>query len=70
MGCGDNLPDDWGSWYTTCPDCGARCHASEGCDCRERRADEDRRLEATLARLPSDLAARVRLMIEEIGEEP
>jgi hypothetical protein len=65
----ENTSSDWGSWYTTCPDCGATYHASEGCDCRERRAEEDERAEAVLARLPSDLAARVRRMIEEIGGE-
>jgi ribosomal protein L37E len=30
----DNLPDDWDSYYTTCPRCGQRYHKSEGgCDC-------------------------------------
>lgn len=31
----DNVPDDWGSHYDTCADCGARYHASEGCACVE-----------------------------------
>lgn len=32
-----NLPEDWGSWYSTCSDCGGRYHASgaETCACPE-----------------------------------
>lgn len=70
MGHGLNQPDDWNCWTRRCPDCGATHHASGGCDCRERRAEEDERLEETLSRLPEKVRASVRRMIEEIGEEP
>jgi len=66
---GENVPSDWYAWFRRCPDCGDTYHASDGCDCRERYADEDARAEAVLARLPADMAARVRRMIEEIGGE-
>lgn len=30
----NNVPDDWGNYYVTCPECGFKYHASEGgCDC-------------------------------------
>lgn len=33
---GWNTPDDWGGYYTRCPLCGTRYHASEGgCRCLE-----------------------------------
>jgi len=36
-----NVPDDWGSYYTICPDCGTRWHASEGCcPCDEAEAEQ------------------------------
>ena len=25
-----NVPDDWGSYYSECSECGAKMHASEG----------------------------------------
>lgn len=28
-----NVPDDWGSYYSRCFNCGERYHASEGCSC-------------------------------------
>jgi hypothetical protein len=28
-----NVSDDWGSYYSRCPNCGERYHASEGCAC-------------------------------------
>ena len=28
-----NVPDDWGAHYTTCENCGARYHKSEGYCC-------------------------------------
>ena len=32
----DNVPDDWGCYYTNCGYCGTRYHMSEGgCDCDE-----------------------------------
>ena len=35
----DNVPDDWNNYWFKCPDCGSRCHASEGscdfCDIRD-----------------------------------
>ena len=32
----DNVPDDWGSYYTNCAYCRTRYHMSEGgCDCTE-----------------------------------
>lgn len=33
----DNLPNDWGSYYSTCPDCGGTYHQSGTveCDCVE-----------------------------------
>jgi len=31
---GQNVPDDWGTYYRNCDACGARYHASEGgCGC-------------------------------------
>ena len=37
-----NVPDDWNSWWETCPKHGTRYHASEG-DCPEceREYDEE-----------------------------
>jgi len=36
-----NVPDDWGSYYHKCRDCGGQYHASEGgCGCGEVRAEE------------------------------
>ena len=36
MSYGDNLPDDWGCYYTHCDLCGARYHMSEGgCTCMD-----------------------------------
>jgi len=29
-----NVPDDWASYYKTCPSCGYRTHPSEGYDCK------------------------------------
>lgn len=38
--CWTATPEDWGCFYRTCPDCGARYHASEGgCDCAELAAE-------------------------------
>jgi hypothetical protein len=37
----DNVPNDWGSYYVICPDCGARWHASEGyCSCIDDAAEQ------------------------------
>ena len=68
MSHGDNTPSDWLAWVRRCDDCGERYHASEGCDCRRRWEEEDRRAEATLDRLPPDLAAWVRRALADMGE--
>ena len=38
-----NVPDDWGCYYRTCSECGARYHASEheGCNCDYDDDDDD-----------------------------
>lgn len=36
-----NVPDDWGCYYETCPNCGSRYHLSEGgCYCFEEEAEQ------------------------------
>lgn len=41
----DNVPDDWGEYYFSCPACGTRSHASEGscggCEAREEERDDE-----------------------------
>jgi hypothetical protein len=37
-----NVPDDWDSHWTTCPDCGKRYHLSEWCEyCEEIEEEEE-----------------------------
>ena len=44
---GWNVPEDWGSYYRKCSNCGSTYHASEGgCDCLDDEEETPRDKEA------------------------